>query len=634
MPNFKWIVFFVIAGFLSGCLSVNGSSSSGKEYADEPDWGHDPDDDDADGTGGNTSDLVLPFSVGQLWQLTRGYNEGSHQDYGYDWIDDRYALDFALAGCDSWRQPIYPVRGGVVEVAAYDHDGYGHYVLIDHGQGYKSRYAHFDETQISAGQEVTTDTVIGLCGNSGYVLGSACPEHPGTHLHFAFYQDGAAALPEPMSGHENFQTGCWYGHNSETDCTEPDPGDDDDLTDDDDAIGDDDTDECLDADADGYCEDEDCNDHHSQIYPGAPEIEDAWDNDCDSLIDEGTNSYDDDSDGYSENAGDCDDADPSVYPAAIDIECDGVDQDCTNGDNCPPDPDPDPCDYTVPLDVPTIQDAIDLAITGDIVCVEAGDYHEDLVFMGEDITVQSLDSPDSTHLYGVETGTYDALILASAGESASLVGFTLHGAGGRVIEITDSTLHLQQLTIDASVSSIGIKIYGGSGSQIQNVRIDNPSQYGVSIYGGAAGIDIWNLIVTAAGSAGLRASESSEFAAYNSVFYGSGYGGVWVNEGSAHVENSIFVNHTYYGIHLDDSSYTLTADYNTGHDNDLDLASAHVTLGAGNATQDPQFTNPTADFTLSPGSPCENAGNPDSSLNNPDGTRNDQGAYGGPYAPP
>ena len=84
----------------------------------------------------------------------------------------------------------------------------------------------------------------------------------------------------------------------------------------------------YDDDGDGYSENAgDCDDDNANTYPGASQIEDGEDNDCDSTIDEGTNAYDDDGDGYTENAGDCDDADSAISPDATE-ECDSVDNDC------------------------------------------------------------------------------------------------------------------------------------------------------------------------------------------------------------------------------------------------------------------------------------------------------------------
>jgi hypothetical protein len=48
---------------------------------------------------------------------------------------------------------------------------------------------------------------------------------------------------------------------------------------------------------------------------------------------------------------------------------------------------------------------------------------------------------------------------------------------------------------------------------------------------------------------------------------------------------------------------------------------------------DPEFIDPdTGDLRLSASSQCRNAGTPDQAMRNPDGSRNDMGAYGGPYA--
>ena len=61
------------------------------------------------------------------------------------------------------------------------------------------------------------------------------------------------------------------------------------------------SDDVLDADGDGYYSDEDCDDYNSLIHPGATELCDGFDNDCDNAVDEDvTTSYyaDNDSDGF------------------------------------------------------------------------------------------------------------------------------------------------------------------------------------------------------------------------------------------------------------------------------------------------------------------------------------------------
>lgn len=87
-----------------------------------------------------------------------------------------------------------------------------------------------------------------------------------------------------------------------------------------------------DYDDDGYTADVDCDDNNADINPGVTELVDGVDNNCDGNIDEGTNAYDDDGDDFTENEGDCNDADDTIYPSAFDECGDGIDQDCSGAD--------------------------------------------------------------------------------------------------------------------------------------------------------------------------------------------------------------------------------------------------------------------------------------------------------------
>lgn len=77
--------------------------------------------------------------------------------------------------------PIYASNGGIVLRSEW-HDSYGNYVLIDHGNGISTLYAHMSMLNVSAGQAVAQGDVIGYVGNTGYSFGA--------HLHFEYRING------------------------------------------------------------------------------------------------------------------------------------------------------------------------------------------------------------------------------------------------------------------------------------------------------------------------------------------------------------------------------------------------------------------------------------------------------------
>ncbi len=102
---------------------------------------------------------------------------------------------------------------------------------------------------------------------------------------------------------------------------------------------------CEDLDQDGWCADEDCDDDSASVFPGAEEVCNGLDDDCDEEIDEDPPSWflDGDLDGFGdpsseastcdppegwvETGGDCEDTDPHTYPGAPEL-CDGLRNDC------------------------------------------------------------------------------------------------------------------------------------------------------------------------------------------------------------------------------------------------------------------------------------------------------------------
>ena len=80
---------------------------------------------------------------------------------------------------------------GTVTMAGWN-GGYGNTVMIDHGNGLSSMYAHLSSILVSIGDVVTALQAIGLVGSTG--------NSTGAHLHFGLYQDGAAIDPSALFG--------------------------------------------------------------------------------------------------------------------------------------------------------------------------------------------------------------------------------------------------------------------------------------------------------------------------------------------------------------------------------------------------------------------------------------------------
>ncbi len=92
-------------------------------------------------------------------------------------------LDFA---CDIGNH-VFATADGVVETVRSSSYGYGKYVIVDHGFGYKTRYAHMSEIDVKPGMKVTRGTFLGLSGNSG--------RSSGPHLHYEVIYKGSYVNP-------------------------------------------------------------------------------------------------------------------------------------------------------------------------------------------------------------------------------------------------------------------------------------------------------------------------------------------------------------------------------------------------------------------------------------------------------
>ena len=90
--------------------------------------------------------------------------------------------DFAGA----YGSPIYVTAPGVVSFTGA-RSGYGNTIEVDHGHGFKTRYAHLSAISVRVGQHVAVGQRIGAMGSTG--------RSTGTHLHYEVWVDGRAQNP-------------------------------------------------------------------------------------------------------------------------------------------------------------------------------------------------------------------------------------------------------------------------------------------------------------------------------------------------------------------------------------------------------------------------------------------------------
>lgn len=83
--------------------------------------------------------------------------------------------------------PIYATSDGVVQTAGFNTDGYGNKVVINHGYGFQTLYAHMVRVKAKAGQSVKRGEVIGYVGSTG--------KSTGPHLHYEVIKRGAKVDP-------------------------------------------------------------------------------------------------------------------------------------------------------------------------------------------------------------------------------------------------------------------------------------------------------------------------------------------------------------------------------------------------------------------------------------------------------
>jgi murein DD-endopeptidase MepM/ murein hydrolase activator NlpD len=124
---------------------------------------------------------IQPISNKEITRLASGFGMRIHPIY---------KVKRMHTGCDFSAPrgtPIYATGDGVIHRVKYNLSGYGKEIIIDHGYGYMTRYAHMQDWAVTEGQKVKRGELIGYVGNTGT---STAP-----HCHYEVIKDGDQVDP-------------------------------------------------------------------------------------------------------------------------------------------------------------------------------------------------------------------------------------------------------------------------------------------------------------------------------------------------------------------------------------------------------------------------------------------------------
>jgi len=134
------------------------------------------------------SGSCAPISGGAIGTGIFVFPTDRHYLSGFDYSErtNHRALDFAGELGDN----IYASDGGVIVYAGTNSYGYGNMVMIDHGTGFQSLYAHMSQIFVSCGENVTQGQTIGAIGSTGH--------SSGPHLHFEIRTPSTVVNPRDL----------------------------------------------------------------------------------------------------------------------------------------------------------------------------------------------------------------------------------------------------------------------------------------------------------------------------------------------------------------------------------------------------------------------------------------------------